>query len=66
MALLRVRLTIHVPVYDPPSAAGFWGPESVQEEIGWTEVPGVAVKPGMFVARATGAPMKPLTPDGSR
>jgi superfamily II DNA or RNA helicase/diadenosine tetraphosphate (Ap4A) HIT family hydrolase/HKD family nuclease len=35
------RYTTHVPVYDLTAAAGFWGPESVPEEIGWTEVPGV-------------------------
>jgi phage repressor protein C with HTH and peptisase S24 domain len=59
------RFTTHVPVYDLTVAAGFWGPESVPEEIGWTEVPGVAVKPGMFVARVTGTSMEPLIPDGS-
>ena len=57
--------TTHVPVYDLTTAAGFWGPESQPEEIGWTEVPGVAVKPGMFVARVTGTSMEPLIPDGS-
>jgi SOS-response transcriptional repressor LexA len=61
----RSRFTTHVPVYDLTAAAGFWGPESVPEEIGWTEVPGVAVKPGMFVARVTGTSMEPLIPDGS-
>ena len=35
------------------------------EEIGWTEVPGVSLKPGMFVTRVTGASMEPLIPDGS-
>jgi len=59
------RFTTHVPVYDLTAAAGFWGPERVPEEIGWTEVPGVAVKPGMFVARVTGTSMEPLIPDGS-
>jgi len=59
------RFTTHVPVYDLTAAAGFWGPESVPEEIGWTEVPGVAVKPDMFVARVTGTSMEPLIPDGS-
>jgi SOS-response transcriptional repressor LexA len=59
------RFTTHVPVYDLTAAAGFWGPESVREEIGWTEVPGVVVKPGMFVARVTGTSMEPLIPDGS-
>ena len=57
--------TTHVPVYDLTTAAGFWGPESQPEEIGWTEVPGAAVKPGMFVARVTGTSMEPLIPDGS-
>ncbi len=55
----------HVPVYDLTAAAGFWGPESVPEEIGWTVVPGVSLKPGMFVARVTGTSMEPLIPDGS-
>ena len=59
------RVTTHVPGYDLTAAAGFWGPESVPEEIGWTEVPGVAVKPGRFVARVTGTSMEPLIPDGS-
>jgi SOS-response transcriptional repressor LexA len=59
------RYTTHVPVYDLTAAAGFWGPESVPEEIGWTEVPGVPLKPGMFVARVTGTSMEPLIPDGS-
>jgi SOS-response transcriptional repressor LexA len=59
------RFTTHVPVYDLTAAAGFWGPESVPEEIGWTEVPGMAVKPGMFVARVTGTSMEPVIPDGS-
>jgi hypothetical protein len=59
------RHTTHVPVYELTAAAGFWGPESQPEEIGWTEVPGVAVKPGMFVARVTGTSMEPLIPDGS-
>ena len=59
------RFTTRVPVYDLTAAAGFWGPESVPEEIGWTEVLGVAVNPGMFVARVTGTSMEPLIPDGS-
>jgi superfamily II DNA or RNA helicase/diadenosine tetraphosphate (Ap4A) HIT family hydrolase/HKD family nuclease/SOS-response transcriptional repressor LexA len=59
------RYTTHVPVYDLTAAAGFWGPESVPEEIGWTEVPGVSLKPGVFVARVTGTSMEPLIPDGS-
>jgi SOS-response transcriptional repressor LexA len=59
------RYTTHVPVYDLAAAAGFWGPESVPEEIGWTDVPGVSLKPGMFVARVMGTSMEPLIPDGS-
>ena len=59
------RYATHVPVYDLAVAAGFWGPESSPEEIGWAEVPGVAIKPGMFAARVTGASMEPLIPDGS-
>jgi superfamily II DNA or RNA helicase/diadenosine tetraphosphate (Ap4A) HIT family hydrolase/HKD family nuclease/SOS-response transcriptional repressor LexA len=59
------RYTTHVPVYDLTAAAGLWGPESEPEEIGWTEVPGVSLKPGMFVARVTGTSMEPLIPDGS-
>jgi SOS-response transcriptional repressor LexA len=59
------RYTTHVPVYDLAAAAGFWGPESVPEEIGWTEVPGVSLKDGMFVARVTGTSMEPLIPNGS-
>jgi superfamily II DNA or RNA helicase/diadenosine tetraphosphate (Ap4A) HIT family hydrolase/SOS-response transcriptional repressor LexA len=59
------RYVTHVPVYDLTAAAGFWGPESVPEEIGWTEVPGVSLKPGMFVARVKGTSMEPLIPDGS-
>jgi superfamily II DNA or RNA helicase/diadenosine tetraphosphate (Ap4A) HIT family hydrolase/HKD family nuclease len=59
------RYVTHVPVYDLTVAAGFWGPESVPEEIGWTETPGVKIKPGMFVARLTGRSMEPLIPDGS-
>ena len=55
----------HVPVYDLTAAAGFRGPESQPTELGWTEVPGAAVKPGMFVARVTGTSMEPLIPDGS-
>ena len=57
--------TTHVPVYELTAAAGFWGPESVPGKIGWTEVPGMAVKPGMFVTRKTGASMERLIPDGS-
>jgi phage repressor protein C with HTH and peptisase S24 domain len=37
----------------------------VPKRIDWTEVPGVSLKPGMFVARVTGTSMEPLVPDGS-
>ena len=59
------RYTTPAPVYDLTAAVGFWGPESQPEEIGWTEVPGVSLKDGMFVARVTGTSMEPLIPDGS-
>ena len=59
------RYVTRVPVYELTAAAGFWGPESVPEEIGWTEVLSVPLKPGMFVARVTGKSMEPLIPDGS-
>ena len=59
------RYVTHVPVYDLTIAAGFWGPENSPEEIGWTAVPGVAIKPGMFVAQVSGASMEPLIPDSS-
>ena len=65
MVFRRARYPPPAPVYDLTAAAGFWGPESVPEEIGWTEVPGVSLKPGMFVARVTGTSMEPLIPDGS-
>jgi SOS-response transcriptional repressor LexA len=65
MVFRRARYPPLAPVYDLTAAAGFWGPESVPEEIGWTEVPGVSLKPGMFVARVTGTSMEPLIPDGS-
>jgi SOS-response transcriptional repressor LexA len=55
----------HVPVYDLTIAAGLWGPENSPEEIGWTAVPGLAIKPGTFVAQVSGASMEPLIPDGS-
>ena len=35
------------------------------EEIGWIEVPGRKLEPGMFVARVRGASMEPMIPDGS-
>ena len=59
------RYVTHVPVYALTAAAGFWGPESSPEELGWTEVPGVPLKDGMFVARVTGKSMEVLIPDGS-
>jgi SOS-response transcriptional repressor LexA len=65
MVFRRARYPPLAPVYDLTAAAGFWGPESVPEEIGWTKVPGVSLKDGMFVARVTGTSMEPLIPDGS-
>jgi len=59
------RYTTHVSIYDLTAAAGFWGPECVPEEIGWTEMPGVKLKSGMFVARVVGKSMEPTIPDGS-
>jgi superfamily II DNA or RNA helicase/diadenosine tetraphosphate (Ap4A) HIT family hydrolase/HKD family nuclease len=62
---LASRYVTYVPVYELTAAAGFWGPESVPEEIGWMKVLGVPLKPGMFVARVMGTSMEPLIPDGS-
>jgi superfamily II DNA or RNA helicase/diadenosine tetraphosphate (Ap4A) HIT family hydrolase/SOS-response transcriptional repressor LexA len=59
------RYTTHVPVYGLTAAAGFWGPESVPEEIGWTDVPDFSLKDGMFVAPVTGTSMEPLIPNDS-
>jgi SOS-response transcriptional repressor LexA len=61
----EARYATHVPVYDLTAAAGFWGPESAPEEIGWAEVPGAKLGPGMFVAQVVGRSMEPLFPDGS-
>lgn len=58
------RYTTHVPVYDLTVAAGDWGPDGVPAEIGWTEVRGHALSPGMFVAQVTGHSMAPVIEDG--
>ncbi len=63
--LAAARYATHVPVFALTAAAGFWGPESTPEELGWTEVRGVTMKPGMFVAKVTGQSMEPLIPAGS-
>ena len=59
------KYTRLVPVYSLEAAAGLWGPENSPEETGWTEVPGVSIKPGMFVARVRGRSMEPKIADGS-
>ena len=63
--LTAARDTNHAPVYDLAAAAGFWGPESVPEDVGWTELPGVSLKPRLFMAWLTGPPMEPLSPKSS-
>jgi hypothetical protein len=60
------RYTSRLPVHDLTAAEGFRGPESVPKEVGWTGVPGVSLKSGMFVAGVTGAPMEPVILDGAR
>ncbi len=60
--LTAARDTNHAPVYDLTAAASFWGAERVPQEVGWTELPGVSLKPRMFVAWLTGPPMEPLSP----
>ncbi len=59
------RFTRFVPVYSLEAAAGLWGPEISPEEIGWAEAPGIAVKPGMFIAKVRGKSMEPKIRDGS-
>lgn len=59
------RFTRLVPVYSLEAAAGLWGPEGTPEEIGWAEAAGVAIKPGMFIARVRGHSMEPKIKDGS-
>ena len=54
-----------VPVYSLEAAAGLWGPEIEPKVMGWTEIQGLAVQPGMFVARVRGHSMEPKIPDGS-
>jgi SOS-response transcriptional repressor LexA len=61
----KEKFTRLVPVYSLEAAAGLWGPESSPEEIGWAEVAGTAIKPGMFIARVRGHSMEPKIKDGS-
>jgi superfamily II DNA or RNA helicase/diadenosine tetraphosphate (Ap4A) HIT family hydrolase len=59
------QFTRLVPVYSLEAAAGFWGPESSPEGIGWAEAAGISIKPGMFIARVRGHSMEPKIQDGS-
>lgn len=59
------KYTTHVPVYDLVVAAGNWGEEGVPEEIGWLELPGRKLAPGMFAAQVVGQSMEPKIPSGS-
>jgi superfamily II DNA or RNA helicase/diadenosine tetraphosphate (Ap4A) HIT family hydrolase/SOS-response transcriptional repressor LexA len=59
------KFTRLVPVYSLEAAAGLWGPETAPEEIGWAEVAGAVIKPGMFIARVRGHSMEPKIKDGS-
>jgi superfamily II DNA or RNA helicase/diadenosine tetraphosphate (Ap4A) HIT family hydrolase/HKD family nuclease/SOS-response transcriptional repressor LexA len=59
------RFTRLVPVYSLEAAAGLWGPEGTPEEIGWAAPAGVAITPGMFIARVRGHSMEPKIQDGS-
>ena len=61
----RDKFSRLVPVYSLEAAAGLWGPETTPEEIGWAEAAGVAIKPGMFIARVRGHSMEPKIKDGS-
>jgi superfamily II DNA or RNA helicase/diadenosine tetraphosphate (Ap4A) HIT family hydrolase/HKD family nuclease/SOS-response transcriptional repressor LexA len=59
------RYTRVVPVFSLEAAAGLWGPEGTPEEIGWAAPSGIAIKPGMFIARVRGHSMEPKIKDGS-
>ena len=54
-----------VPVFNLQAAAGFWGAESMPEEIGWAAVPDVRLREGMFLAQIRGRSMEPLIHDRS-
>ena len=62
---LSERYEQFVPVYNLQAAAGFWGAESVPEEIGWAAVPDVRLREGMFMAQVQGSSMEPLIHDGA-
>ena len=62
---LSERYEQFVPVYNLQAAAGFWGAESVPEEIGWAAVPDVRLREGMFMAQVQGSSMEPLIHDKS-
>ncbi|MCY2937593.1 MAG: DEAD/DEAH box helicase family protein, partial [Planctomycetota bacterium] len=62
---LSERYEQFVPVYNLQAAAGFWGAESVPEEIGWAAVPDVRLREGMFMAQVQGSSMEPLIHDRS-
>ena len=52
-------------MYDLIAAAGDWGEEGVPEVVGWLEVPGLKLTPGMFAAQVVGRSMEPKIPSGS-
>lgn len=59
------KYNTHVPVFDLVAAAGGFGDEGVPQEIGWIEVTGHKLKPGMFAAQVVGESMQPRIPSGS-
>lgn len=59
------KFSTHVPVFDLVAAAGGFGDVGVPEEIGWVEVSGRKLKPGMFAAQVVGDSMQPRIPSGS-
>jgi hypothetical protein len=59
------RFVQYVPVYDLEAAAGFWGPDHIPSEVGWMDIVGRRLKPGMFVARVLGRSMEPKIPSGA-
>ena len=57
------KYSTHVPVFHLSVAAGGWGPETSPEEMGWADLSGRKVEPGMFVAQVFGHSMEPMIPD---
>ena len=57
------KYSTHVPVFHLSVAAGAWGPETNPEEIGWADLSGRKLEPGMFVAQVFGHSMEPTIPD---